>query len=268
MFFNIFNKKPLLNPATTEWLFETFAWAIENFGTYTFYQDTILVTPTHKHFPLKIEQLHEYEIALKTLEMVKKYAMIQNWPCELVVQEPDVELQLAETLIIESPTAGTAGTFSHSEGKYVITYNPKILKNSENMVATFAHELAHYLSYNSPLPPLGREYLEHATDLLAVYMGFGVFLANTAFSFQQYNNVYSQGWTVCNQGYLSQYELTYALAIFCTLKNISNPEVEKHLKKSLCSFYKKAVKEISDKSDIDRLKSINKGMKDVRLLSH
>ena len=50
----------------------------------------------------------------------------------------------------------------------------------ESLISTFAHEFAHYLIHSVDAPtPGGEELEEHATDLVAVFMGFGVFLAST-----------------------------------------------------------------------------------------
>ncbi|MDX6851136.1 hypothetical protein SCD92_17290, partial [Gilvimarinus sp. SDUM040013] len=52
------------------------------------------------------------------------------------------------------------------------------------LVATFAHELSHYLTCtaNEP-PPGGWDNWEFATDIAATFLGFGVFMANSSFNF-------------------------------------------------------------------------------------
>ena len=56
---------------------------------------------------------------------------------------------------------------------------------------------------------------------------------------------------------MSQYDTTYALAIFSVLKGIPNQQVLKHLKKSLRPYYKKAVKDILSHSDqLNQLKNV------------
>lgn len=265
--FGLFRTKPLLDEVTTQWLFDSYAWALRNFGSDIFYEDTILVTPSNRHFPDKLDDVDE--MAAKVFERVKQYAGLQHWACELVAQEPDVNPIVMPTVILRGAPRGPAGTFSVSKeeetmAKVVITYNPDQVGDPGPLVATFAHELAHYLSCAEAAepPPGGEKYWEYATDLLAVFMGFGLFLANSAFSFSQYTGVQTQGWSAENRGYMSQYELTYALAIFCVLKGISNQEVERFLKRSLFSFYKKAIKEISNKPEIvGQLKSITKPLK-------
>lgn len=264
MVLGLFNRKPLLDPNTTQWLFDSYGWALNNFGSDIFYEDTILVTPTNAHFPDQIENAEE--MASKVFQRVKTYAGMENWECELQVQKPDENPVVAPTIVIKNVPRGPAGTFSvtgENEQKIIITYNPDQVKNPVMLVATFAHELGHYLSgIAKEHPPGGEELWEPATDLLAIFMGFGLFLANSAFSFNQYTDVGTQGWSTQSQGYLSQYELTYALAIFCILKEIKISEVEKHLKSALRSFYRKSVKEINNKQEaLGVLKAIKSPMK-------
>lgn len=193
-------------------------------------------------------------------ERVKKYAGMENWACQLQAQEYDSNPMVAPTIVIKNAPRGPAGTFSilgEDRHKIKITYNPEQVKNPEILVATYAHELGHYLGMTAKnYPPGGEAFWEPATDLLATFMGFGIFLANSAFSFKQYTEVNSQGWSTQSQGYLSQYELTYALVIFCFLKKIPTSEVEIHLKRSLHSFFKKATKEV--RGNVNALNKLKK----------
>ena len=55
--------------------------------------------------------------------------------------------------------------------------------------------------------------------------------------------------------YLSEAEATYALALFCLLKDVPDSEVKPHLKSHLRGVYRKSVKDISNHTqEIDRLK--------------
>jgi len=58
--------------------------------------------------------------------------------------------------------------------------------------------------------------MEPLTDLLTVFLGFGVFTANAAFRIEQHQDGRSQGWSARRQGYLSEEEFGYALAVLPT----------------------------------------------------
>lgn len=245
----------------SQWILKAFAWALEQFGTDEFYERTVLVTPTREHFPDPVPR--DGDLATVLFARVKRYAGMEDWACQLVAQEEDVEPCIAPTIVMEDAPAGPAGTFSvetEDEPQVVITYNPKQLQDPRSLIATYAHELAHYLSQCAQAPPPGGEKnWEYATDLLAVVMGFGIFLANSAVQFSQYSGIGTQGWSSASQGYLSESELVYVLAIFCLLKNIEWNHVKPHLKETLHSTYKAAIKELERMPrEMETLRAIRK----------
>jgi hypothetical protein len=111
-----------------------------------------------------------------------------------------------------------------------------------SLVATFAHELSHYLLHSAGTqPPGGRELNEHATDLGAVFMGFGTFLANSAKNFSQFQNESEQGWQMQSQGYLSENALVTSLALFVLLSDADEKAAERDLKNYLRGPFRKAI---------------------------
>jgi hypothetical protein len=254
----LFSPKLVLDEGTTEWLFDAYAWALESFGTDMFFSHTELILPDDKFFPDKLEEADDVAETLFT--RVREYVGMADWPCKLVAQEEDADPVVAPTVLIKGAPSGPAGTFSvgGQHNDVWITYNPSQLRRPESLISTFAHELAHYLAHSAENePPGGHEFEEHATDLLAVFLGFGVFLANSAFSFQQFTDVDSQGWSMQRQGYLLEEQLTYALAIFLELKQIDRKEVETYLDKHLRKVLKKSVRELRRRTeDMDRLRAI------------
>jgi len=255
----LFGPKFIFDEGTTDWIFDTYSWALESFGTDVFFQFTDLVLPDDKFFPDKLEDTDDIAEGLFT--KVRKYAGMEEWPCRLVAQEEDINPVVGPTLLIQGAPSGPAGTFSITGGKspiVEISYNPSQLGRPESLIATFAHELAHYLIHTVDTPPPGgEEFEEYATDLVAVFLGFGVFLANSAFNFSQYTDVDSQGWQTFAQGYLSEPELTYCLAIFLHLKNMDHESVEPYLDKNLRGTLKAAENELKHLSEeITKLRSI------------
>lgn len=255
----LFGPRFMFEEGTTDWIFDTYAWALENFGTDVFYQFTELVLPNDKFFPDVHDGLDDMAEGLFT--RVRQYAGMEEWPCRLVAQEEDADTVVGPALVIKGAPSGPAGTFSVSGDKtptIEITYNPSQLRRPEALIATFAHELAHYLIHSvEAAPPGGEEFEEHATDLVAVFMGFGVFLANSAFSFSQYADVDTHGWQAYAQGYLSEAELTYCLAVFLHLKGIDRMIVEPFLDRNLRKVLKTATKEFKHLPDeMGRLRNI------------
>lgn len=165
-----------------------------------------------------------------------------DWECELV---PIDNVQSDPQGFGTSEHKGAAGTFSKYEGQVYITYGMSGLARPESLVATFAHELSHQLMHSvDALPPGGEQAEEPATDLCAVFLGFGIFVANAAFSYEGFRTPTAEGWRVRRQGYLDQNSLAVALAIFALLADAPADEMLRHLNTNPRTYFKKALKHV------------------------
>lgn len=254
--FGIFRSKPILSSDDTEFQIATFKWLLKNFGGKDFYEDTNLVLPTREYFPTKIASPNE--VAIETFNAVKKYAGMEEWSCKLEAQEEDVATRVAPTLSIQNAPQSPLGTFEAKENdNIVITYNPEIVRKPTQLVATFAHELAHYLTGSGlEEPPGGWGNWEFATDIAATFLGFGVFMANSAFNFQQFTDVDSHGWQYNRSGYLSESEHVFALAIFMGLQSRPLESALPHLKPNLRKLLKKAMKQVTGSGLLNELAAV------------
>lgn len=244
MFFGLFDKSPLLDETSEQWLFDAYAWALDNFDAGLFYSDSQLILPSNEFFPGRADSVDE--MANLMLERVKHYAGVGHWPTYVVdynlagdIDDPNVQikgdLRGPGGIAYDSPTVSEC---------LPIRYNPQQLSNPEGMIAGFAHTLAHYLGQLAKSePPGGEENWPHVTELLAIFLGFGVMVANSAYTFKGgCGSCYNPA--AVRDSFLSEVEATYALAIFATLKGIPPGDVTRHLKKHLRGFYGKAVKSI------------------------
>ena len=243
-----FGQASIIDQETIDWEFDTYAWLFETFGGYEQFLGAELVLPTDAYFPIE-SGLSGHALAEAIFAQVKTHARMDQWPCRLEPQEPDPNLVVGEAQILQGYEPSPAGTFSvrgdaEDIGDAVtITYNPKLLSDPMSLVATFAHELSHFLLASAPgLPPGEEELLEFATDLTAVHLGFGIFMANSSFQFQQHGDAISMGWSTNRQGYMTERQLVFALAIFAHLQDIPASEVTGHLKPSLAKLFRKAVR--------------------------
>lgn len=227
-----------------EFQLATFKWLAAEFGRA---DQAPLVLPTPEYFPApsasgggqgkgRIETLFGH---------VRSAAGMADWPCELRAGREDRPIQVGTALLLRHEGApAPCGTFQvrSSDGtpKVVITYNPSLAEDSGAMVATFAHELGHYLmSTASSAPPGGWSLDELHTDLAAVWLGFGIFLANSARSFRQFQSAGEMGWSSRTQGYLGEGALVTALAIFQRIRGddplAPAPWLKDYLRKDLKS---------------------------------
>ena len=139
---------------------------------------------------------------------------------------------------------GAAGLYfgKNENGKYDIVIERKQLHQPEQLVATITHEFAH-------IKLLGEGRIEEndecLTELVPIVFGFGVFNANAAFSFSQS----SFGWQHSRQGYRSQMEWGYALALFAFFRNESSPAWIEYLSSDIRSDFKKSMKFILENKE-------------------
>ena len=197
--------------------------------------------------------------ASELFDVVKLRAGLDTWHCELEQSEAprdDLELGLVGGGLQSSSHA--LGTFSVEGNTPIIRYDPNLLRHPTALVATFAHELAHLLIHDLGDPPGGADLHEHATDCLAVYLGFGVFLANSARHFEQFQDAGMQGWRSQASGYLSEQALVTLLAMFVRLYPHS-PDPSGSLKSYLQTDFGKAARYLDKKHPrlIDDLASLD-----------
>lgn len=242
--FGLFRKGPLLDAELSQWQFDCFEWLLQYTGGIEAFKDRRLILPTPQFFPH--DGSHGHAFAEMIFNQVKLYADMADWPCKLECQEADPDVMVSSQAFVTGAPSSPSGTFrALKEGGALITYNPAQLHNPMGLVATFAHELAHYRTAGFPEPPPGGwDVWEPATDLAAVFLGFGVFLANSRFHFSHFNDGKTAGWRWQQQGYLSDVEVLHMHAIFSVVHGIDQRETLPHLKSALRGIFKRVYKDV------------------------
>ncbi len=229
-----------------EWQLATFKWLGEEYGEIGY---TKLVLPTAEFFP-RTEVAADRRV-LELFEQVRRAAGMEDWPCALVAGDAERPIQAGNAhLLVHHDAPPPCGTFrmeGQGDGRRaLISYNPNLAFHAESLVATFAHELGHYLMSTATTPPPGGWDLhELATDMTAVYLGFGIFMANGARNFRQFQSAGEMGWSSQLQGYLSESALVTALAIFQRLAGRAPSDASPHLKPYLQKVLKSADKALA-----------------------
>ena len=230
---------------TADWLAECFSWAMQNFDVKCFREITPLVLPTNEFFPKQVESIDG--MAQYVFGQVVTYSGLQNWPWQLL--PPTQFVAVAPPVLGLNPNVRgddevQAVVPANDLLKLQMTYTPDQVAKPQDLVATMAHGVAQHMLWQSQLtPPGGQEYFLQAAEVLTVFMGFGVMVANSAYSFRGscakcYNPRANR------QASLSESECLYALALFCYLKNIDRRVVAKHVKKYLRPALKSAFRQI------------------------
>jgi hypothetical protein len=217
--------KPFLDAARRQWQFDAFAWLLHGCGGYPRFLDTTLVLDSEEHFPDAGVKGRAAAAAL--FRRVRDHAGMADWPC---VAQPARE---------RPDTSG-------GDGLRVIQYSPAD-DDAGRLIAHFAHELARYLVESfDEAPPRGAMLYEPAVDLAAVFLGFGVFMANSA---------------ACQARWeLNEGELVHALALFCHLRKLPEESVAPHLNAHLRKYLRLAFGDLAQyQSDLRRLRAIVPG---------
>lgn len=83
-------------------------------------------------------------------------------------------------------------------------------------------------------------------DLTAVYLGFGVFLANSRFDFSVLRDGQMEGWRMSHSGYLPEADLIFALALFIKGHDLDAAPARACLKPHLAKMLGRALRDIHD----------------------
>ena len=228
------------------WLIACFAWLhrVLDDGDPARFEEMELIQPNAQFFPPTEETGHN--LAIHLFEQTKALCGMADWPCKLVEGERQREIRVQPGLAINHESSPPLGLFVVESGGVEIAYDPDLLASPSQLVATFAHELAHYLLYDRGDPPGGPDLVEHATDCAAVYLGFGLFSTNAALSFRQFASFDESGWERRSAGYLSEAALLTATSLFVHLSKADTEAAEAVLKPHLRKSFRKALKAVSN----------------------
>jgi hypothetical protein len=156
--------------------------------------------------------------------------------------EESIELDRG-TFTQKEEGTGTAGLYVQQGNKYSILIEVQQLKRPNSLIATMAHELSHYVLLGQKDVYLEGEENEWLTDLLAITFGFGIFIGNTKFEFNQWQSGDGWGgWQYSSQGYLPQQITAYAMAEIEIRRTKEIPEWIDFLKNDFKNDFKKSMK--------------------------
>jgi len=199
----------------------------------------VVMLPVPEHFP------DVYDGSEESLR--RMFCRVAEW---MQVDPESVEVQLFSDAGVTTSTllpfgemqgASPGGLYRHAPGsKTQIEIHDKQMKDPMALVATLAHELGHVILLRPGLVDREARDMEPMNDVLMVFLGLGVFNANTAFQFKQFTNNYTQGWSASRLGYLPEELFGYALARFAFERGEVEPEWAKYLAKNIRVYFKRS----------------------------
>lgn len=237
-----FGPKLPIDEDELEWQLATFQWLMLRLGGLEVIQEAEPFLPNENDFP--VIATNDHERASQFFDHVRRLAGMEQWPVRLEAGEEDRSVHIAPGMaLVHHDAAKPLGTFSveaaGAQAEVVIRYHPRLVRDPAGLIATFAHELCHYLINDLAEPPPGGWELEElATDLTAVFLGFGIFMANSAKSFAAFSSFNEMGWESRRSGYLSEAALVTGIAIREQLVGrdplaVAAPHLKAHLRSDL-----------------------------------
>jgi hypothetical protein len=132
-------------------------------------------------------------------------------------------------ILADEAMPGAAGLY-HRRKRSLISVARSQLADPARLLATLSHELAHELLLGSGLLTASVADHEWVTDLLPVFLGTGVFLANATIQDSSGHAGGWSWWSISRQGYLPSRIFGYAFALFALMRGESDPPWSKHLR--------------------------------------
>jgi hypothetical protein len=210
--------------------------------------DACSILPTREYFPDSYEPT---TAGAETLFVrVCKYMRVDRSRIRLEVFPDETEELRSVLPYWRGASGGCAGFFSpdpsigslpaDDEECMLVALRSTQLKDPLSLVATMAHELGHVILLGGGLISPKAPDHEPLTDLLTVFLGFGVFTSSAARRFKQFQDERHYGWSMHRLGYLPEEMYGYALAKFAELRGEEKPAWVKHLSTNVKAYFRRS----------------------------
>ena len=231
-----------LDEQQKEWIEKSLQWLLKEFGEdYFLKHQTILPEPSF--FPDKYQGTEAY--VAKLVERVCSYMDANSSLVDVDFFFDRDETASKHRLGGEGHHSGAAGLYfskTSQEKQKKIAINVSEFKNPTKLVATIAHELGHVILLGGGKISRDDKNHEHLTDLITVFLGLGIFTANSAFQFSQWQDHSHQGWSTSRLGYMSEEMFAYSLAAYSWMRGEKNPKWSKYLAMNVGHYFKQSLK--------------------------
>jgi hypothetical protein len=247
-----FKPKLPISPEEREWVDSSLDWLLKTFGEERFQQVTV-VLPTPEFFPQEWDGTPAcVQIAL---EQVCRYMQVDSERLELqFFSEEGLPGEIRRGLPEwEEQTSGAAGLYQETqEQQATISINREQLREPDSVIATIAHELGHVLLLADRRLSRRAANMEPMTDLITVFLGMGIFTANSAIQYRTFTDVQQSGWSISRQGYLSEQLWGYALARFTRMRGEPRPTWVRHLTLNVRTYMNQSLRYLAREEDAAR----------------
>jgi hypothetical protein len=226
-----------------EWVESRWHWLGGAFG-WDRLRKAEVILPTPQHFPDSYDPGEEDSIR-KLFDRVCGYAGVNptRFRLEFYSEEDAPPLEDAR-----GRRSGTAGLYEAGAAPTVWIEVSK-LDDPVSVIGTMAHEVGHELLLGEGRVSDQEEDHEPSTDLLTVFLGLGVFPANSSvLSTSWYSGGWS-GWSIGRQGYLDMRTFGYAFALFARMRGEPRAAWVRELRLDVRDSFRKGLRFLDDRND-------------------
>jgi len=225
--------KAPVSDASREWLESALERLTTLFGEECLLRAPV-VLPTRDFFP------DEWKSPEQGVEqLLLRVCALMDIPRERIALRVEHEEEAPRAMIgIPVSGQGAVGLYVQDEaGRETVVVRLSRHSDPISIVATLAHELCHVLLLGDGKIGRDVEDGEPLTDFLCVFLGFGVFQVNAVFRYATHSDAQGQGYSMRRQGYLSEAELAYALALWTRKRGELKPAWGKHLSGNARAYF-------------------------------
>jgi len=219
-----------IDPEQQQWIDGRFHWLQEQFGAETS-SKARMILPTPEFFPDAYDGREEDAQAM--LARVAGYMNVDASRLDLFIYSEANPMALTGA---DGRSQGSAGLYmgrateADRQARTSIGIEESQLGDPMALVATLAHELGHEILLGQGRVSADEEDHEPLTDLLTVFLGLGIFTANSTIYDKGWSSGTRAGWQTRRLGYLDQRMFAYALARFAMEREDSPAEWSRHLR--------------------------------------
>jgi hypothetical protein len=223
-----------------DWIGESMAWFRDQFGDGPLSASVIL--PTREYFPPPYSGSDA-----DVRRVVRAVAGFMGVQVQVEV-EFSSDMDRVQTLQRTVPggltkSSGAAGVYSERHGgRRVISVDRANVGQPARLIAVIAHELGHVRLLGERRKRADRKDSEPLTDLATVYLGMGIFTANSAFDFSSVTGLGTQGWRAQRLGYMTEQMFGYALACYASARGEPDPHWVKYLDTNPRTYMKQGLR--------------------------
>ena len=143
----------------------------------------------------------------------------------------------------------TAGLFTSADDKFEIWLEVNTLADPVCVIGTLAHEIGHVILLGQNRISAEESDHEELTDLLTVFMGLGIFPANSVVYDSSWTDGQWSGWSVGKRGYLSMDMYGYAMSLYTLARDDPKPAWAVHLRPDVRGALNRGVRYIETTQD-------------------